>query len=69
MNIDGTNTLACIKPIEDIRGDVAIYPLPHMPVIKDLIPDLSHAYEQYASRPSSGILSFCTQGSREAYCS
>lgn len=49
MNIDGTNTLACIKPIEDIRGDVTIYPLPHMPVIKDLVPDLSHAYAQYAS--------------------
>ena len=35
FNIDGTNTLACIKAIEDIKGDVKIYPLPHMPVIKD----------------------------------
>lgn len=49
MNIDGTNTLACIKPILDIKGDVKIYPLPHMPVVKDLVPDLNHAYAQYAS--------------------
>jgi succinate dehydrogenase / fumarate reductase iron-sulfur subunit len=49
MNIDGTNTLACIKPIEDISGDVAIYPLPHMKVVKDLVPDMSHFYSQYES--------------------
>ncbi|MCW9032612.1 MAG: succinate dehydrogenase iron-sulfur subunit [Rhodospirillales bacterium] len=47
MNIDGTNTLACLKPLEDIKGDVKIYPLPHMPVIKDLVPDLSTPYAQY----------------------
>ena len=44
MNIDGTNTLACTKAIADIKGDVKIYPLPHMPVIKDLVPDLSNFY-------------------------
>jgi len=49
MNIDGTNTLACIKPIDEVKGDVKIYPLPHMPVIKDLVPDLSHFYAQYES--------------------
>ncbi len=49
MNIDGTNTLACIKDIADIRGDAAIYPLPHMGVIKDLVPDLTQAYAQYTS--------------------
>ncbi|MBW8309850.1 MAG: succinate dehydrogenase iron-sulfur subunit [Candidatus Paracaedibacteraceae bacterium] len=49
MNIDGTNTLACIKPISDIKDNVKIYPLPHMNVIKDLVPDLSLAYAQYAS--------------------
>ena len=49
FNIDGTNTLACIKPIADIKGDVRIYPLPHMPVVKDLVADLSLAYAQYAS--------------------
>ena len=49
MNIDGVNTLACIKPITDIKGDIRVYPLPHMPVIKDLVPDLTHAFAQYAS--------------------
>src|SRR5579862_2179125 len=49
MNIDGTNTLACLKAIDDVRGDVRIYPLPHMPVVKDLVPDISHVYAQYES--------------------
>jgi succinate dehydrogenase / fumarate reductase iron-sulfur subunit len=49
MNIDGRNTLACLKPIEDIKGEVKIYPLPHMPVVKDLVPDLSQPYAQLAS--------------------
>ncbi|MGE5539568.1 MAG: succinate dehydrogenase iron-sulfur subunit [Gemmatimonas sp.] len=49
MNIDGVNTLACIQPIEDIKGDVKIYPLPHMPVVKDLVPELTHIWAQYAS--------------------
>jgi succinate dehydrogenase / fumarate reductase iron-sulfur subunit len=49
MNIDGTNTLACTKAIEDVAGDVKIYPLPHMPVIKDLVPDLDQAYAQLRS--------------------
>ncbi|QGR02737.1 succinate dehydrogenase iron-sulfur subunit [Ehrlichia ruminantium] len=49
MNIDGTNTLACTKAISDIKSDVEIYPLPHMDVIKDLVPDLSNFYKQYES--------------------
>ena len=49
MNIDGVNTLACTKAIDEIDGDVKIYPLPHMDVVKDLVPDLSKAYAQYAS--------------------
>ena len=49
MNIDGTNTLACLKPIDDIQGDAKIYPLPHMPVIKDLVPDLNQPYAQLTS--------------------
>lgn len=49
MNIGGTNTLACTKAISDFDGDIAIYPLPHMPVVKDLVPDLTHFYAQYAS--------------------
>lgn len=49
MNIDGKNTLACIKPISEVKGQIRIYPLPHMEVIKDLVPDLSHFYKQYES--------------------
>ena len=49
MNIDGTNTLACTKNINDVKGEVKIYPLPHMEVIKYLVPNLSNAFKQYAS--------------------
>ncbi len=49
MNIDGTNTLACTKSMRDCKDTVSIYPLPHMDVIKDLVPDMSHFYAQYAS--------------------
>jgi succinate dehydrogenase / fumarate reductase iron-sulfur subunit len=49
MNIDGTNTLACLKPIDEVKGEVRIYPLPHMAVVKDLVPDLSMAYAQLQS--------------------
>jgi succinate dehydrogenase / fumarate reductase iron-sulfur subunit len=49
MNIDGTNTLACTKGCDEVKGDAKVYPLPHMPVVKDLVPDLTHFYAQYAS--------------------
>ena len=49
MNIDGTNTLACTKAMDDIDGPVAVYPLPHLPVVKDLVPDLSTFYAQLRS--------------------
>ncbi len=49
MNIDGGNTLACTRTISETSGDVKVYPLPHMPVVKDLVPDLSNFYAQYAS--------------------
>ena len=49
MNIDGSNTLACLKPIEEVKGPVKITPLPHMPVVKDLVPDLTQIYAQYQS--------------------
>jgi len=49
MNIDGINTLACTKSMDDIDGPVTIYPLPHLSVIKDLIPDLSNFYAQLRS--------------------
>jgi succinate dehydrogenase / fumarate reductase iron-sulfur subunit len=49
MNIDGTNTLACLKSIDDVKGPVRINPLPHMAVMKDLVPDLSQIYAQLRS--------------------
>ena len=49
MNIDGVNTLACTKSIDDVKGDIKISPLPHQPVIKDLVPDLTNFYEQHKS--------------------
>ncbi|WP_136163804.1 succinate dehydrogenase iron-sulfur subunit [Sphingomonas flavalba] len=49
MNIDGTNTLACTKAIDDIKGEVRITPLPHMDVVKDLVGDFTHFYAQYSS--------------------
>ncbi len=49
MNIDGTNTLACTKFITEIKGDAKVYPLPHMAVVKDLVPDCAQIYAQYES--------------------
>jgi succinate dehydrogenase / fumarate reductase iron-sulfur subunit len=49
MNIDGTNTLACTKGMDEVNGAVRVYPLPHMPVVKDLVPDLTVPYAQLTS--------------------
>lgn len=49
MNIDGMNTLACTRYIDDSMGDCTIHPLPHMSVVKDLVPDLKNAYAQLSS--------------------
>ncbi len=52
MNIGdgkGTNTLACTQAIDEFKGDITVRPLPHMPVVKDLVPDLNHIYAQYTS--------------------
>jgi succinate dehydrogenase / fumarate reductase iron-sulfur subunit len=49
MNIDGTNTLACLKTIDQVKGAVKIYPLPHMSVVKDLVPDMTNFYAQHQS--------------------
>ena len=51
MNIGGTNTLACISKIDTSNLDkpVKIYPLPHMYVVKDLVPDMNNFYNQYRS--------------------
>src|SRR5210317_2421836 len=63
MNIDGSNTLACTKSAKEVDGELNIYPLPHMPVIKDLVPNLKGLYKQYqsiepwmqAETPSDGL--------------
>uniref|UniRef100_M4QKM2 Succinate dehydrogenase [ubiquinone] iron-sulfur subunit, mitochondrial n=1 Tax=Andalucia godoyi TaxID=505711 RepID=M4QKM2_ANDGO len=49
MNIDGTNSLACLKRIDTTQSSMKIYPLPHMYVVKDLVPDLSNFYAQHKS--------------------
>jgi succinate dehydrogenase / fumarate reductase iron-sulfur subunit len=50
MNMDGKNGLACTTSIEDCKGgELQITPLPHQEVVKDLVPDLTHFYAQYAS--------------------
>jgi len=50
MNIDGKNGLACLTPLKDeSKGATTIYPLPHLDVVKDLVPDMSTFYQQYAS--------------------
>src|SRR5258705_6144394 len=50
MNIEGQNTLACTKSMHDVKdGAVKVNPLPHQPVVKDLVPDLTNFYAQYAS--------------------
>ncbi len=49
MNIDGMNTLACTRGMDEIDGPVNVYPLPHLQVVKDLVPDLSNFYAQHAS--------------------
>lgn len=50
MNIGGTNTLACISKIDtNVGKPLKIYPLPHMYVVRDLVPDMTNFYEQYRS--------------------
>ena len=49
MNINGINRLACTTSMQDLPPEVRIYPLPHLPVIKDLVPDLTNFYAQYAA--------------------
>ena len=49
MNINGANTLACTKGMDELGdGDITVYPLPHQPVVKDLVTDLTKFYEQHA---------------------
>jgi succinate dehydrogenase / fumarate reductase, iron-sulfur subunit len=72
MNIDGTNTLACLTPMDSLKkGSSRITPLPHMPELKDLIPDLTGLYAQYeliepwlqTDQPPPDRRDFCTSRS------
>lgn len=49
MNVDGENTLACLKSIDDVEGAVHVNPLPHQSVIKDLVTDFTQFWAQYES--------------------
>ncbi|MEE9397517.1 MAG: succinate dehydrogenase iron-sulfur subunit [Methylococcales bacterium] len=49
MTVNGKNTLACTKAIDEYPDTIKIYPLPHMDVVKDLVPDMTNFYAQYAS--------------------
>ena len=49
MNVNGKNTLVCTKAIDAYPDTIKIFPLPHMAVVKDLVPDMTHFYAQYAS--------------------
>jgi succinate dehydrogenase/fumarate reductase iron-sulfur protein len=50
ININGKNTLACLAGIDPNSSKIlTIYPLPHIFVLKDLIPDLTNFYDQYKS--------------------
>ena len=66
MNIDGQNSLACTKSMHDVKdAAVTINPLPHQPVVKDLVPDLTKFYAQYASNAAEGMAAE-PRGPREA---
>src|SRR5215468_9882261 len=49
MNINGVNRLACTTSMQDLPAEIHIYPLPHLPVVKDLVADLTNFYAQYAA--------------------
>jgi succinate dehydrogenase/fumarate reductase iron-sulfur protein len=74
MNINGENKLACLYSVDEnlsmLNKTVDVYPLPHMPVIKDLVVDMKHFYSQFKSikpylmkKPSSGKLEFENENS------
>jgi succinate dehydrogenase / fumarate reductase iron-sulfur subunit len=49
MNINGKNGLACVTKIADLPGEVVLRPLPGLPVIRDLIVDMTQFFKQYHS--------------------
>lgn len=71
MNIDGTNTVACLKPIDsDTSKPTIITPLPHMFVIKDLVADLTNFYQQYKSVIlHQFLLIYCSTSMHVIFCS
>ncbi|MBZ0093926.1 MAG: succinate dehydrogenase iron-sulfur subunit [Sulfuricella sp.] len=49
MNINGRNGLACVTPLSGLRQPIELRPLPGLPVVRDLVVDLSQFYKQYRS--------------------
>jgi len=49
MNINGVNGLACITDVAGLKQPIRVSPLPGMPVIRDLVVDTTHFFEQYRS--------------------
>ena len=49
MNINGKNGLACITKISDLTEPIKLRPLPGLPIIRDLIVDMTQFFKQYNS--------------------
>ena len=49
MNINGKNGLACLTNMNTLKGDIVLKPLPGLPVIRDLIVDMTQFFKQYNS--------------------
>lgn len=47
MNINGRNGLSCVTPISSLEEPIQLRPLPGMPVIRDLVVDMTQFYQQY----------------------
>jgi ferredoxin len=69
MNIDGTNTLACTRGMDEVKDEtIKVYPLPHQAVVKDLVPDLSNFYAQKPSGSSRSRTATSSTGFTSASC-
>jgi len=49
MNINGKNGLACITNLKDLKQPITLKPIPGLPVIRDLIVDMTQFFKQYES--------------------
>ena len=49
MNINGRNGLACVTPLSGLKQPIELRPLPGLPVVRDLVVDMSQFYKQYRS--------------------